>query len=425
MGLRYSAGYQANLLQRAAALGSITVTNENANLPKTNLYDGTGAVFMGSAEATPFNITVDMGQVPPNGGFESAFVGGLPTAAWGKTSGATLTRNTAIPRSGAGCLACDGTTANYAYYDLTVYPGQRLKIEAAARVLTGAGPSAKVKVRNMFTGRLLDTNGAWQTAGATSIVDNATTSYVLGSVTFQVETGQSLPPTMTLRLEFYCILSATDTPVYDDVAIYYGVNFCSVHWTNIQQSAGSPPQLRSSTDNFSGSDTLEAEMTVAKPAFYSVLSAPVYRRYWRHVSGRDGNLLNGAAPYFGELWIGCVETAGRAQDYGWSLTPAFPQIRTRTPFGAEAVNQVGLFEQRRLAMNFRPGASSEYLELYDRLYRITSGGALPLVIVPYDSDDVVIHGRLGAELGVNRELITRWGFSMEVLETCPSLIVSG
>lgn len=421
MALRYVAGYQSNLLQRAS---SITVTNEDSLFPKANLYDGTGAIFKGSAEASGFNITADLGEVPANGGFESAFTGGLPGTGWGKTAGATLTRDTAIPRTGAGCMAADGTTSNYGYFTLTVYPGQRLKIEAACRVLTGAGPSAKVRVRNMFTGRLLDTNAAWLSVGATSILENATTSYTTQSLAFTVETGPSFPATMTLRVEFYCILSATDTPVYDDIAIYYAVNFCSVHWSNMLLSALSPPQLRSSTDNFSASDTLEASMTVAKPAFYVVLGSTVYRRYWRFRHGLDGSLLNGGnAPVFGEMVIGYAEAAARPQDYGWTLGKKFQQVRTQTQLGAEAVYLFGEHEQRRLGLNFSPTTAAEFLELRDRLYRVTRGGADPLVIVPYDSEDVVIHGRLGPELAIKRELITRWGFSMEVLETAPSVIV--
>jgi hypothetical protein len=418
MGLRYLSGWRSNLLQRASA---ITVTNENASFPKTALYDDTGAVFMGSAEASPFDVTVDLGLVPPNGDFESAFTGGLPTSAWAKTSGATLTRNTTDQRTGTGCLQATGTTANYGYYDLTVYPGQRLTIVVAGRSVSGTA-LAKVRVRNLFTGRLLDSNGAWQTDSSTVILSNDTTNYVVALVAFQVETA-ALPSTMTLRVEFVCG-GVTDDALYDDAAIYYAVNCCSVHWSNLVGAGANGPTLRSSTDNFSGSDTQEAQFDVVRPAFYALLSSAVYRRYWRVRSGAVTALVNaGAAPYIGELVLGYAETAARAQDYGWTLGLAQQQIRTRALFGAEAVYQAGLFEQRRLGLNFRPGTAAEYLELRDRWYRMTRGGADSMVVIPYDAEDQVIHGRLGPELAVSRELITRWGFPLEVLETAPPMVV--
>jgi hypothetical protein len=159
-----------------------------------------------------------------------------------------------------------------------------------------------------------------------------------------------------------------------------------------------------------------------RPACYVLLSSPVYRRYWRVRTGAVTGLVNGGqAPSIGELVLGCAEAAARAQDYGWTLSLVQQQVRTHSVLGAEAVYQVSQNEQRRLGLNFKPGSASEFLELRDRLYRVTQGGALPVVVVPYDSDDVVIHGRLGPELVISRELITRWGFSMEVLETAPPM----
>src|SRR5262245_26648496 len=126
MGLRYVAGYQSNYLQRAA---SVAVTNEDSLFPKASLYDGTGVGFRGSAEASPFDITADL-RIITNGDFETAFSGGLPGTGWAKTAGATLTRDTTTPRTGAGCLDANGSGSEYAYFEVTVYPGQRMKFGA-------------------------------------------------------------------------------------------------------------------------------------------------------------------------------------------------------------------------------------------------------------------------------------------------------
>ena len=424
--LLYVAGYQSNLLQRAA---SITVTNENANLPKSFLYDGTGLAFAGSSEVSPFNITIDLGELIPNGTFESAFVGGLPTAAWVEIGGGTYTRNTATPRTGAGCLQASGALSDFAYFDVVAYPGQAFKFEVASRVVTANGTTSTAKVHDITTSRELFSTGAWGNSPATPFHENATESYVLSSQTFTVEAPEGGPLTHTLRFEFYCDNQGGSTPLYDDVVLYFGVNFASIHWHNLRPYTAGPnttPNLRSSTDNFSGSDTLEAAFTVARPAFHKLLSAAVYRRYWRLALVGDSIVKNaGAVPYIGELVLGYAATAARAQDYGWTLGLAQQQVRTHTAFGAESTYQAGQHEQRRLGLQFKPSSAAEFLELRDRWYRLTQGGALPLVVVPYNSDDVVIHGRLGPELGISRELVTRWGLSMEVLETCPSLVIAG
>lgn len=418
MSLRYSAGYQSNLLQRAS---SVTVTNEDTDFPKANIYDGTAAVFKGSTEVVPFTISADLGEIPANGGFESAFSGGVPGTGWSKTAGATLVRNTTEQRTGTGALECQGSTANYASFLVTVHPGQRLKLEAAGRTVSGTGTFARVRVRNLWTGSLLDSSGNWQSGQTTAFLANQTTTYVFQSVAFTVEQGSGFPYTMTLRFELYC--ATIDFPVYDDVAVFYAVNFASLHWSNfIDQTT--KPALRSSTDNFSGSDTLEAEFTPCQPAMYVLLSSPVYRRYWRYNSTTNSNVsFGGSVPVVGEAWLGYAEAAARAQDYGWELSSIRTQIRTSTVLGAEGVYVPSDHEQRSLSLNFRPGSAAEFLELRERLHRMTKGGADPFVIVPYDSDDIVIHGRLKPTLGYQRELVTRWiGMSMEILETLPPVL---
>lgn len=189
MGLLYSAGHEANLLQRAAAKGAVTATNQNSLLPIQYLYDGSGLAFAGSSEVSPFDIVVDLGEVPFNGDMEDVFVSGLPGTGWAKTAGATLTRNTTAPRTGLGCMEASGTSGDYGYFDITVYPGQRLQISAAGRVKTssGSGSVAKVRVRNLYTGRLLATDGTWDQASGTSIVLTTATTYQAVTVTTQVE----------------------------------------------------------------------------------------------------------------------------------------------------------------------------------------------------------------------------------------------
>lgn len=229
---------------------------------------------------------------------------------------------------------------------------------------------------------------------------------------------------MTLRIECYCDNTGLDAALYDDVAVLYAVNGVSVHFHNlVGMDTNYSPELRSSTDGFVGSDTLEKQLTIARPAFHGILSAAVFRRWWKLRCAVDSVLKNGGAPVtIGELWLGYFETAARNQEYGWALSPAFQQVRTTAFGGQEAVYAMGQHDRRKLSLAFKPTSRAQFLELRDRLFRATRGGADPFVIIPADSEDVVIHGRLGPELAHQRPLLSQWTLGMEVLETAPTII---
>ena len=377
MSMLVLAGSDYNLLARSGA----TVTPSpaaDALFPVAALYDrDPGTIFkFGSLTADP-TITLDLGETPPNGDFEDAFVGGLPTAAWGKTSGATLTRNASTPRSGAGCLQASGDLAEYGYFDLAAHAGAAFIFQAAARTV-GGNCLAQVRVRNLHTGSMLKSDGTWS-ATPIEFLSTSATSYSFSSQAATVETPESGPSVMTLRVELVCHNQGGDTPLYDDVALFFGVDFASLHGHNLDPLV--VVELRSSTDGFSGSNTLEATLTKRRGAFYGKLASVVCRRYWRlKFVG-----TNSAAIYLGEWVLGAAYALAQPPGYPFAVELLAPQIRVPLPYGAPAVYGVGLTVQpASLGLSFGFNGDAALAEFQREVFERSLDGS-PLVLVPDDS----------------------------------------
>ena len=176
----------------------------------------------------------------------------------------------------------------------------------------------------------------------------------------------------------------------DDILLYPTVNFVSVHGHNIAPAV--TPEFRSSTDNFSGSDDLEATLTLSRPSFYGYLSTPQTRRYYQ----LDLNGTNVETSWIGELVLGYVETLTRSPEtirQAWVQTYLRDSVRTRTP-GEPYVTNIGGGRRRVLGLPFILGAEAELLEIRDEILDRTNHGARPLVIVPLSSESAVVPGRV-------------------------------
>lgn len=407
MALRYVV---ANLLSGA----SLTVTNEDALFPKAKAIDGVpGSVFKFASDGTNRDVVADTGNDIPNGDFEAAFVGGLPTAAWGKSAGATLTRSTSSPFDGAACLRVTGGLTEDGYIDVTVRPGERLQLDGA-----GSGDVTnpwRFKVRNLWTGKELNSSAAW--VSSAFITGSAAADWgPLLAGPFQVEHPAGSPETVVLRFEFYGS-SVGSGLGYDSLVLTSAANFAAIIDHNIVRGAAAPVVAWSLDGS---SFTTAGTLPITAPCAYVTFST-IYARHWRFRVPVE----NGTPVSYGELVVGYAETAGRAQDYGWQLDHVDHQVRHALPFGGEAVYRLPGFPQRRLSLSLKPSAEAEWLEVLDTLWRATHGGALPVVIVPWDAEPTVIHGRLRATLPSARELMTRWNTSLEVMESAHPLVTGG
>ena len=257
------AGERLNHLVGMVAAATVT-PGSDSSYPTVNLYDESPSKpWRASSVAADIKITVDL-QMTMNGGFESGLTG------W-TTVGSVTT--SAVARTGS--LAASIPDTAILIQDYTCRAGAKYHVGAWIRQLTGTG-TGTVYVQCLETGKYW--NGtAWVSSG--NIGSNATTSYQEKSSDLVVEgLDVTLSPLVTIRLLFGSLGGANT--LVDDVEFWPWTDFVGVFGHRYVEPIVAPT-LRSSTDNFAASDTVEATLTIAQPAFYARLAAPVGRRYWQ------------------------------------------------------------------------------------------------------------------------------------------------
>ena len=218
---------------------------------------------------------------------------------------------------------------------------------------------------------------------------------------------------MTLRI--YVRNEDNGAAYCGDLYIYPAVNFVSIHGHNLAPAL--TPELRSSTDNFSASDTLEKTLTITRPTFFGYLSTAIYRRYWQ----LDLNGTNVETPWIGELVLGYAETLTRSVETiggRWVTAYLRDNVRSRTPTGEQYVTNIGGARRRALGLPFVLGAEAELLELRDEIMERTNHGARPLVIVPHSGESAVVHGRVTEDaLRVERPFPSIYQLALQIEES--------
>lgn len=350
-------------------------TGTDALYPLAQLFDGKPylATKWVSAGADP-RVTVDLNQVAGDGESLGPTAGATSYAGMWTADTGTLVTDAAIKNSGAVSLKLSGTGT--CHVDILVRAGQLRKAEWA---LYGTGAAAVgIRIQNLHTGSYLRNDGTW--VAAIDLDSQTAANWKTGSIQYQVESLATCgnAPLVWLRYSFI----AAGTPVYiDDVYDYPAVDFAGCFGTQNWDPVLAP-QVRSSTDNFSGSDVLQSAMTFAKPVVAVRLAAPIYHRYWRlKLLGTPR-----VAPGLGELVLGQTQLLQKAPRLGprvaWSEAG---QIRRGAISGATRARNMGPWPTRTVEMSYRFDTQAQFRQFRDELFRGSRGGAIPTILMATDT----------------------------------------
>jgi len=178
-----------------------------------------------------------------------------------------------------------------------------------------------------------------------------------------------------------------------------------------QLDVGLVCEMRSSTDNFSGSNVLEATGAILQPGF--VMWAP------SGIASRYGRLLltgtNQVIPWYACVMPCWLETALQAADIGYEEKTRESQVRNESDFGVVNVFNLTAGGRRSLKLSFRansPGAA----EIRNELVWRSRGGAYPAAIMPRSDEGSVYLGRFTDEWGVKRAFLETWDTDLFLAE---------
>lgn len=407
-----------SVLARSAAVTPLVVTDENALFVRANLYDGLSSVpFQFNTVGATMRIDADLSSIV-NGNFETAFVGGMPGAGWSGLSGPTLTRNTALPHTVAGCLSVQGAVGvAAAQFDLSVMAGDRWRIGEMWGRKQSTGGAAQITVQNLHTGLWLKSDGTWQTTQQ-FLLNNATTSYVsTGVIDFVVESATStMPQEMTLRFSFFAGGGATFETLYDDCYVWpTGLDVSSVHAHNVSQ--GVLVELVSGTA--ATPTTVRATLTPRRPAFYSLVSGSIPSTD-RFVGIRfsTASLNPSGAIAIGEWVLGVSRALIENQDHGAKVGIIDPQQRETTDAGEQRAYLLTEGLRRTLDYGFTYDGLASFQEARDQLIGITRNGAYPCVVIPDDTDpEVVMFGHFDPQWTPSMDFLNVWKSTLHFNES--------
>lgn len=425
--MRYVAGQLLNFLEQARA---ITLSpGVDGNFPAVRLYDGyADGVCLWSANAANPYALVDLAMLDSSGadnGNLDAWAGGLPSG-WAVTAtgGGSVVQTSVAGemRSGSAAKLNKGAGTASLLKTYRVRSGQRLTIEAYVRIAVGG--NIGLQVYNPVTKKYLTSGGAWQTAQAYWATEAASAVYVQKTIPFTVEdfaANQSAVTYLELSVVATAGAGGSDFAFVDDAFLWPTWNAVVVAGHNIEP--GLVTEARSSTDNFGASNVLEATMSVRQPAFHSYLSTPSTKRYVKLLMTGTQSAQAGAV-YAGELVVTYLEAALSFGQYDWELQFMDEQVRNTSRAGKVFATPLMTDARRLLRMSFKPRNDAAYREMRDDIVRRSRGGQWPLVIVPTDGEDIVIHGRMDSSWRVIRHFLNQWEDDLTVSESPLPLVTS-
>ena len=404
---RVLTGARFNLLESGTVTVSSTVSTEDPLFPRTNLYDGrpsrpfrmlTSAALTSIGGISICDVTVDGNQVL-NGNFD-VWSAGTPVS-WTEndTGTAAVTETTTVGEvvTGSAAKLAAGTGNAYLWQDIVVRSGQKRRIEFFARADAGG---LDVLLQNLATGN--GWNGsAWVAGAATPVAIGTVATMTAFGANYTVEPF-STTQTDLCTLRILIAATGTKTGFVDDLYDFPAVDVMTMHGHNLEPG-GFLCVLRSDTAAFAGAGTLEATAVVAQPAFYVLLAAAVYRRYWRvRVTGSWWQTL---ICEIGELVIGQAYSLLQGATYGAELGFLRDDVATETGLGEQHVYARTRQARRTLGLKFRFDSETKYRAARDEMFKRSGGRVNPLVIIPDTTLPDVIYGRIDRSWKVTRSLV--------------------
>jgi hypothetical protein len=412
--MRYVAGELLNFLEQARLITPSPALD--ANFPVARLYDGYADAVAAFATNTASPLyTVDLAlldkDLVDNGNLDS-WPGGVPTG-WAVTTsgGGAVTEATAgEARSGSAAKVKKNGGAASIKKTYKVRTSQRILFDLYLR--NAAAGQAQAQIYNPLTKKYLTGAMAWQ-SGQAYFATASTTSYVQKTNSFTVEDWRAHGDAPITYLE----LSIHDTGAGggSDYALVDDV-FLSPHWNalvlaghNIE--AGMAPQMRSSNDNFAANNVLEASPAVRQPSMFAFASTAIAKRWARLQLTGTQSSISGAA-WLGELAITYLETALRGFNDGSDLRYLPDNTVNAGPGGKVIASQTARQRRRVLRVTVEPGTvganDAEIREQRDEITGRSHGALWPLIVVPHNSEDIVLHGRLDDSWAAKRVFDTFW-----------------
>lgn len=393
MTLWFGTGADFNLLTRVPP-GNITLSPDaaDASYPLAGLKDGrTGVETRHAAISANELVQVDA-NVLVNPSFETGL-----QAPWTKVGAGAVAQEGTIKHLSTGSFsfkidATAGTT--YLSQVVTAVPGESWFMA----VWASSGDSvarAEFYVYNRQTGKYW-TGSVWtstRTAWATSV--NTIYTQLGGSLTIEDMNTCGNLPNVEIEMQLQSVTALGSKIVYfDDAEAYPAVNFCGVFGHNLDPLIvptveSAPPGAV--TYNTPGSWTVRATLDPRnRPTMYSasLLAAPILARFWRLLSTGTNSARSGAISY-GELAL--CQLVQALRDFKPPLRVTWAEMQQRD-FGSTGAQWVyalsgGPIRTAAIAFDLVGGwPSTQYIQLRDKLFRLSRNGFYPWLIVIRDAD---------------------------------------
>jgi hypothetical protein len=414
MTVLYLAGDLFNIIGRGPTALTTSGT-EDALFPLANVHSyrpsKPGAE---NAAGTDIIWTKDITQLE-DPGFEAA--GALETdfgPVWTIVNGSAASAERAImvKRTGLASARLDPTAESgavrVAHDTVSVRCGERLLLLAWMRQ-NGAGDGGGVQVKDVSTGKYLDSLGAW-VADSTTLPGVRTTgdtsaAFVSASQTFAIEDSAAHNGAFVTEIEIACYIedggaydNGSTVLYFDDIVLFPTVNFAAFIGHNIPGSI--TPLIQSGTAKTTRM-TFDAanDGQPRQPSFYGYLETPINAAVWHlKFSG-----VSEEAMRMGEWVLGYAEELDTLVEPRWSTQYEQPQIRNITPAGHRYHSARGAASPlRSVEMPFVALSAADRAEILDEIIGRSAWGALPGVIVPDSSERDVMWGYFRNTLSMRR-----------------------